>query len=99
MADIITQLKAMDDASLMKKIGFADKLQKFRTDLDRADKLTGDARNGVIAEINKAFTPSSYVIEDLGWRVDSAERKAAKLAKGASDFVNECGCCASPEMD
>lgn len=92
MTDIISQLKGMDDATLSKKIGFADKLANFRADLERADKLSGDSRTKVAEAINKAFTPSSYIIEDLGWQVDRAEKSTKKDSCAATDFVNECGC-------
>ena len=89
MADMIKKLKAMDDAAILTQFGFDKKVTKFKEDLERGDKLTGDARDKLNETLEKAFQPSTYVIEDLGWQIDRAEKKAKC---GPTDFVNSCGC-------
>lgn len=93
MPDIIDELKGLDDAALLKKFGFADKISKFKADLEEAAKLPEKGREHIARNLEKAFQPSSYIVEDVGWQVEREQRKAAKLEAEATDFVNECGCC------
>lgn len=88
MADLITELSAMDDAALAAKLGFSDKVKAFRDDLARADKLTGDPRTSVEKALNQMFTPNVYP-DELRWKVESAERKAA----GKTTPSEIVGCC------
>lgn len=98
MADIIDELLGMDDAALTAKLGFADRVKSFKMDLERASKLTGDGRTDVASSLTKMFVPSTYAADDLGWKVDRAEKKAkGKLTP--TDLVNECGCCDPIDCD
>jgi hypothetical protein len=94
MADIIDELLGMDDAALSKKIGFADKLQVFKNDIGRASKLSGDARTKVVDHLKRTFAPSSYAIEDIGYTVDRAEKKAD--GKTTPEDITNC-CCGDPD--
>jgi hypothetical protein len=89
MADLIDELLGMDDAALATKLGFNDRVKQFKADLTRASKLQGDGRKKVATTLSKMFTPQSYAVEDLGWQIDSAERKA----NGKTSPAEIAGCC------
>jgi len=88
MADMIAELKGLDDSALAKKLGFSDKVEGFKKDLERADKLDGPARAKVEARLKEMFTPHVYV-EGFSYDVDRAEKKASGKTT-PSDIV---GCC------
>lgn len=87
--DTIDSLLSLDDAALGKKLGFADKVTAFKLDLERAKKLDQDGKAKVNAHLAKMFTPDSYRVDDLGWKIDQAEKKA----KTGSSPGEIAGCC------
>lgn len=92
MADIITELKALDDAALGTKLGFTDRVAQFKKDLEAADKLTGKGRDLVVKELTGMFTPSTYRINDMSYTLKRAETMNNPKSKECADFVNSCGC-------
>lgn len=89
MADLIEELSGLDDNALSAKLGMADKLKEFKSNLARASKLEGKARAKVVAHLTRTFTPHTYEIEDLSWQIDRAE---GKDKCGPAQLVADCGC-------
>lgn len=99
MSDIIDELLAADDATLMKKFGYSQKLASAREDLIEAGKLSGDARSSVVERINSMLTPTIYG-DEIGYAVDSAKRRAANKGKTTpSSMLSACGCDVAPGDD
>lgn len=90
MADIIDDLLALDDGALSEKLGLQDRVKTFREDLEKANTLSGDAREKVVRHVNEIFTPKQYAVEDLSWQVKHAAQKA-KTGSSPSEIVG-CGC-------
>jgi len=80
MADIITQLLAMDDAALMAKIGLNAKLDAAKKNLAELNSLTGEARTHAIGRLERQFQPNVYP-EEWSWIKEDAQRHACRSAK------------------
>ena len=89
MADMISELVGMDDTALAAKLGFDDQVASFKKQMERADKLTGDARDKVLRQLTSMFTPQSYAISDIGYTIDRAEAKN----KGKTTPADIVSCC------
>lgn len=92
MTDTIKTLAALDDAALLVKLGYADKLAKAKADLAAADALTGDARKYAETRISSMFTPNVYP-DEIGYAVESAVRKANKSAAAEMNACSPCSLC------
>jgi hypothetical protein len=87
MADIIDTLAGMDDAALSAKLGFDKKLDKAKSDLADMAKLDGDARKLAVERVTNLLNPTIYT-DELGWIVESAQRKACKQT--AAEAMCDC---------
>lgn len=92
MTDIIDELLAMDDAALSEKMGLTQKLLAFKEDLAEAAKLSGDNRSEVAETVTKAFMPSAYAIDDLGYTIDRINRKKADKDGTSPSEITDCCC-------
>lgn len=90
MADIITELKGLDDAALSTRLGYDKKLSEFKSDIELADGLKGDARKNVADKIDRMLSPNIYP-EEIKWAVQREQRKEAK-ATTPDSVLSDCGC-------
>lgn len=91
MADIIDELTGLDDAALSKRLGFDTKLETVKTALAEAAATEGKVRKQVATRLTEAFTPSTYVFEDIGYTIKRAKQEASGKTTPAN-LVAGCGC-------
>jgi len=90
MADIIDELVGLDDAALAKKLGFEDKVKQFKLDLARAAKLKDKGRAQIAARLTRMFTPDTYLVGDMSYELDRAEKK--DQGKTTPSEIASCCC-------
>ena len=85
MADAIDRLSEMDDATLLRTLGFQQQVDEFKSALTDAKTLEGDARKKVADELEHQLTPKVWPSE-LKYSVERAKRKE----KGATTPCSVC---------
>lgn len=90
MPDLIDELLGMDDAALGKKLGFDDKVKQFKVDLTRAAKLKDDGRKQIVGRLTRMFTPDTYMVGDMSYELERAEKK--EQGKTTPESIVNCCC-------
>ena len=71
----IKDLAKMDEAQLMEKFGFKDKLENAKEEIAKLDQLDGKARTIAEERISRMFEPHVYP-DEFGYIRESAIRQA-----------------------
>lgn len=96
MADIIDELKGLDDNALLAKLGLSAQLDEAKKGIAAAAALEGDARTIAANRVAKMFEPHVWPGE-FKHIAKSAVRQANR--SGVDEMLDDDPCCVMPMDD